>query len=1700
MCQFCPKSNEKMEPNDAKLLGLSAEERVGSTLHSVNPDRGNGSSSVLEVSVHNPPLTSCESFASTLSEDSVYVPFDEGHSKEDDGFDSVQADGNTNGECGVCLDEVVDESDEPAPTFYEQDEFWDPPEAENIKDDQENSMTILDDEDDDEYADADDSEWAMPRSKEKQIAREEVKNGKFKDLVSQLLKKANIDICDAKEENWVNIVTHLAWQAAKFVKPGATEGKSMNPSGYVKIKCVAAGSPGESRLVKGLVFKKHAAHKHMTTNYKNPKLLLIQGMLGPSGSSGLSSFSSMISEDKDNWDDLIQNLQACQPNVILVEKSASRAVMEKILQMGITLVLDMKLNRLERVARCTGSPILSCDNALNPKLRHCDSLYFEKFVEEHAIVGEGGKKPSKTLMFLEGCPTRLGCTILLKGSHAEELKKIKCVVQCAVVMAYHFLLETSFLVDQKAMFSTITYGKAADISSTKLPSKSVACGISGIVHSEEPDIVNSLADEIPISDGGIQESYVPESTAQVTPISHGLQQEDSNHVASCPAKDAEITSLTVFPDNVSDSMQLEADNSSRVCCDPYMTTLSAASRSFSRVMEKVSIVSPDTYDNMSTYIDLKGRDPEIQSEVSVLVSPSEESADSCEMGAENKDKEEKSSSDDSQAMSTSAADGEEKGPADDVEESIGTKDEICSVLDSESILILKSSRNALKGTICEQSHFSQIKFYKNFDVPLGKFLRDNLFNQALKCEACGQLPEAHYYYYAHHSKQLTIRVKRLEKRLPREPEGKLWMWSRCSKCEPDKEKATKRVLISTGARGLSFGKFLELSFSSHSSFNRLANCGHCFQKDFLYFFGFGSTVAMFQYSRVAIYNVSVPAHKLEFNSSIEKGWLQPEIRNVYTTGLVLFNELEKYLKKIESKFSDWKLVLNSHTKGFPDILDMLRLERFEFEENFKSKNDSNDSVYKLLSLNRLRWEILLEACVWDRRLQSLLSSYSTVLQSTVSSMDEIAAREMDLKEQGSSGEEAEGLKTAEETLERMHSAVRRSGKEDEVTQKIVDKEKQELVDSVNDRSNEAKAATTMVKERRTGSYNAGAEEFVQSSEDACHSVMIERKEVTLHSGDQSSENVNDGEVKIEMVAETESLSAKESLNKGIIVGHGEQVLRKLTTGKDTTPGLPSCDSVPSVSLALKPNGIINLPSHLHSEDETTQQDNISDSEHLSEDRSISIQVGEETSSCSADGEVPERLGTPVVEVDSLWWNPFAQTREECMEDLLEGRPSRFGHLPKFELLHSPDFLPTVSKVIIEEGSRLHMPLKDGDFILSDFDGEISTSVACALALMDASTHPALDDDENVTLKRAASEPWPLSKSVDPDFIHSSSSMTFTEAHLASFDGLNRLDSQVSYGRVYNEVTLGVEKYPKGKYSVVVMFPNEFRSLRSRCCPSELDYIASLSRCKIWDAKGGKSKSVFAKTLDDRLIVKEIKKTEFDSFMKFAPAYFEHMTGSVDSGNQTCLAKILGIYQVTIRNPKSGKETKHDLMVQENLSFGRNITRQYDLKGALHARFTAAADGAGDVLLDQNFVNDMNSSPLYVGQKAKRLLQRAVWNDTTFLKDIGVMDYSLLVGVDRERRELVCGIIDYLRQYTWDKQFETWVKSSLVVPKNVSPTIISPQEYKKRFRKFMDTHFLTVPDHWCSQRSSNPCRLCENKVPDSLIIVKSEKSEDVQAQD
>lgn len=67
-----------------------------------------------------------------------------------------------------------------------------------------------------------------------------------------------------------------------------------------------------------------------------------------------------------------------------------------------------------------------------------------------------------------------------------------------------------------------------------------------------------------------------------------------------------------------------------------------------------------------------------------------------------------------------------------LEEPIASKEEFPpSPSDHQSILVSLSSRCVWKGTVCERSHLFRIKYCGNFDKPLGRFLRDNLFDQVL---------------------------------------------------------------------------------------------------------------------------------------------------------------------------------------------------------------------------------------------------------------------------------------------------------------------------------------------------------------------------------------------------------------------------------------------------------------------------------------------------------------------------------------------------------------------------------------------------------------------------------------------------------------------------------------------------------------------------------------------------------------------------------------------------------------------------------------------------------------------------------------------------------------------------------------------------------------------------------------------------------
>lgn len=268
-----------------------------------------------------------------------------------------------------------------------------------------------------------------------------------------------------------------------------------------------------------------------------------------------------------------------------------------------------------------------------------------------------------------------------------------------------------------------------------------------------------------------------------------------------------------------------------------------------------------------------------------------------------------------------------------------------------------------------------------------------------------------------------------------------------------------------------------------------------------------------------------------------------------------------------------------------------------------------------------------------------------------------------------------------------------------------------------------------------------------------------------------------------------------------------------------------------------------------------------------------------------------------------------------------------------------------------------------------------------------------------------------------------------------------------------------------KLSCKIFYAEQFDAIRRQCDCDDL-FIQSMSRCVKWDSSGGKSGSGFLKTLDDRFVLKELSPAEMDAFVKCAPSYFEFLAQAFFHDLPTAMAKILGFYQIQMRNPITHKNFKMDVIVMENLFYGHKTIKLFDLKGSMRNRHVEQTGRENEVLLDENMVEYISQSPLYLRRHSKQSLRFSLFNDTLFLAKMNVMDYSLVIGIDSEREEIIVGIIDFIRTFTWDKKLESWVKERGLVGGGLKePTVVSPKIYKTRFREAMNHYFMLVPDCW-----------------------------------
>ncbi|KAH9272103.1 hypothetical protein BASA83_005692 [Batrachochytrium salamandrivorans] len=277
------------------------------------------------------------------------------------------------------------------------------------------------------------------------------------------------------------------------------------------------------------------------------------------------------------------------------------------------------------------------------------------------------------------------------------------------------------------------------------------------------------------------------------------------------------------------------------------------------------------------------------------------------------------------------------------------------------------------------------------------------------------------------------------------------------------------------------------------------------------------------------------------------------------------------------------------------------------------------------------------------------------------------------------------------------------------------------------------------------------------------------------------------------------------------------------------------------------------------------------------------------------------------------------------------------------------------------------------------------------------------------------------------------------------------------------------------FSCIVYFAKEFHALR-KMCGIVPQFIQSLERSVHWNATGGKSTAAFYKTTDDQFILKELSSKwlvdEKETLFKFTPQYFEYLASS--DKKPTLLTKILGFYTIKKKNSVTGQSSVLDVLVMENLFANVTISRRFDLKGVPDRHVVPRRIKRQDTKVDSDQVmwdGDWNAgqykSLLRLFAHSKRILIESVHNDTDFLCKAKVMDYSLLVGVKDDTKELVVGIVDFIAPFNWSKMLEMQGKATIqsTIGSGKAVTVMPPDQYRDRFREAMEHNFLMVPDKW-----------------------------------
>ncbi|XP_069033522.1 1-phosphatidylinositol 3-phosphate 5-kinase isoform X3 [Embiotoca jacksoni] len=1448
-------------------------------------------------------------------------------------------------------------------------------------------------------------------------------------LLQQLLYSESLSL------SWRDIIVPVVRQVVQTVRPDVRNcDDDMDIRQLVHIKKIPGGRKFDSTVVNGFVCTKNIAHKKMNPYIKNPKILLLKCSIEYlyREETKFTCIDPIVLQEREFLKNYVQRIVDVRPNLVLVEKTVSRIAQDMLLEHGITLVINVKPQVLDRVSRMTqGDLVMSMDQLLTkPRLGTCHKFYMQPFTLSN---NEG-----KTLMFFEGCPPHLGCSIKLRGAAEYELARVKEIIMLMVCVAYHSQLEISFLMDEFAMppslvqSTSIPYlleGAAAEEtgreSNGESPEKTEDSG-----GQPEEEGLSSQSSSRSGDIGAPQDKVKPPSPASST------QEEEA---ASTEVKTSSpLSSLPALPLSVSPPFLMEEDQ------EMDSDTLIGAPEG--EVGEEGSLLKGEPLgfedgEGSETATPKLFRDP-LQDDTGMFVA-------------------EQVASSDDRLKSISAVFKQE------------LKDIILCI--SPFITFKEPFLLTVAGMHCPSRDYFPEQVYlspllnKDFKELDGRRKRQLLKDSAPSFLVGGQPNGGAQLRPIDVLPCHSLTSTRIVEQLSSSQDLAKMVADYRAKGGRIRQRDAGDPFSSAGSAAAASGqnrttdapvKLPVKADSEEEKPNKQSDVSWAPKLDCLNPINHQRLCVLFSSSSVQSNNAPNPCvspwivtmefygkNDLSLGVFLERYCFRPSYqcpsmfcetpmvhhvrRFVHGSGCVqiVLKELDSPVPGYQHTILNYSwcrickqvtpvvpLSNDSWSMSFAKYLE-LRFYGHQYSRRANAEpcgHSIHKDYHQYFSYNQMVASFsytsvrLLEICLPRPKIfiRNLGPSRTNLLQDLKDFTQKVTQVYLAIDDRLTSLKTDTFSKTREEKMEDLFA---QKDMEEAELRGWMEKLQVRLLACVLDSPHQLQTVLESLVMKKQSlcemlqSWNSRLQDLFQQekgrkrlsvppSPGRHRPPAADDSKSTLDSSPRNpSPMVQNGD-KVVSLAEDRHLSILPSAVGPLLPSPGEPGAEPTTPG----PSFPEQDS-------------LSIP------------EDVFDGHLLG----------------STDSQVKEKSTMKAILANFLPGNsynpipfPFDPDKHYLMYEhervpiaVCEREPSSIIAFA-LSCKEYKTALDDLSKVLHAGGEEPSQVISGGENRVKSSPARPSESVSSQQSRSSTDTEPLKDADSADKQKKQTLNPHV--------------ELQFSDAN-AKF-----------YCRIY--------------------YAEQFHKMREEIMESsEEDFVRSLSHCVNWQARGGKSGAVFYATEDDRFILKQMPRLEVQSFLDFAPHYFTYIIGAVQQKRPTALAKILGVYRIGYKNSQNNTEKKLDLLVMENLFYGRKMAQVFDLKGSLRNRNVKTDSGKEScevVLLDENLLKLIHDNPLYIRSHCKAILRAAIHSDAYFLSSHLIIDYSLLVGRDDATDQLVVGIIDYIRTFTWDKRLEMVVKSTGILGgQGKLPTVVSPELYRARFCEAMDKYFLMVPDHW-----------------------------------